>query len=143
MKYENEELIDDGTCPVPYVPGTPPRKKLTEDNLYHISGLVEILSRATYDVWSEEVHTVIDAIQNLETELRAEKDLANEFIRQTITKLERQAIDDNICPSCGTKLEERVISESSQTLEYWGQRCTETSYEICKHCYECGWDEED
>ena len=143
MKYENEELIDDGTCPVPYVPGTPPRKKLTEDNMYHISGLVEILSRATYDVWSEEVHEVIDAILNLETELRAEKDLANEYINEVIAKLERQAIDDNICPSCGTKLEERVINESSQTLEYWGQRCTETSYEICKHCYECGWDEED
>lgn len=142
MKYENEEMIDDGTLPVPYVPGTPPRKKLTEDNMYHISGLVEILSRATFDIWSEDVHKVIDAINDLETELRAEKDLANEFIRQTITKLERQAIDDNICPSCGIKLEDRIINESSQTLECWGQPCTETVYETCKHCYECGWDEE-
>ena len=143
MKYENEEMIDDGTVPVPYVPGTPQRKKLTEDNMYHISGLVEILSRATFDIWSEDVHKVIDAIQNLETELRAEKDLANEFINKIITKLERQAIDDNICPSCGKKLKERIINESSQVLECWGQPCTETVYETCKHCYECGWDEED
>lgn len=143
MMYENEVMIDDGTLPVPYVQGTPPRKKLTEDNMYHISGLVEILSRATFDIWSEDVHKVIDAIQNLETELRAEKDLANEFIRQTITKLERQAIDDNICPVCGKKLKERIINQSSQVLEYCGQPCTETVCETCKHCQECGWDEED
>ena len=26
MQYENEEMIDDGTLPVPYVQGTPPKQ---------------------------------------------------------------------------------------------------------------------
>ena len=118
-------------------------RKLNEDNMYHISGLVEILSRATFDVDSEDVHKVIDGINNLETELRADKDLANQYIREITIKLEQQAIDDNICPSCGKRLDEREINQSSQTLECWGQPCTETVCETCRHCYDCGWDEED
>ena len=139
MQYENEEMIDDGTCPFPYVQGTPPKALKTKDFYTKFSKLkttpgaqcVEAAAKITDELINaypeDYLHEIINALYDLANAVTAHPYEVAEHLRAAMLFARQTAINADRCPDCGEKLGYRHIGNELSA----------------KHCSTCGWDEED
>lgn len=142
MRYENEEMIDDGTLPVPYVQGTPPtppKSLATKDFYTKFSWLkttlgaqaVEAAAKITDELINaypeDYLYEIINALYDLSNAVTAHPYEVAEHLRAAMLCARQKAINADRCPDCGEKLCYRYITNKISA----------------KHCDTCGWDEED